>query len=62
MAFDIKLDKTEKKIQSKIRELGGVANIDSPLQQVIVPLANERMYEDGNEAVRRIRKDHRGSK
>ncbi len=61
MALDSKLARTDEKIQEKIRELGGVANIDSPLRQVIVPLANERMYEDTSERLRRLRDDHRRS-
>jgi len=61
MGLDSKLKRTDKKIQEKIRELGGVANIDSPLQQVIVPLANERMYEDEITAVRRLRSDESSS-
>lgn len=61
MALDYKLGRTDKKVQEKIRDKGGVSQIDSPLHDLIVPLANERLYEDNSKIVRELRKDHRSN-
>jgi len=55
-SLKLKLDKIDKKVQSKIRELGGLSHIDNPLQQVVVPIAEEQM-DRGNKAVKALRKD-----
>lgn len=51
-------NKMDRKIQDKIRELGGVAEIENPLSQVILPVARKEM-DTGHDAVYNLRKDHK---
>lgn len=62
MGLDSRLDRTDRKTQEKIRELGGVAQIDNPLREVVIPLAKERMYETGEKAVKELKSDHHYSR